>query len=74
MTEAVDATEQDKPEAVTQPAGIPFADLREGRCKFPLGGPGAAPERFCGADTPPGAVYCLKCQAIAYVKPIYRRR
>lgn len=29
--------------------GIPFWELREGRCKFPLGRLSNLPERFCGA-------------------------
>ncbi|WP_445730580.1 GcrA family cell cycle regulator [Methylocystis sp. IM2] len=47
-------------------AGVSFFQLREGRCKFPLGGIEEPPERFCGAVTPIGDPYCASCQAKAY--------
>ena len=53
--------------------GIGFEDLREGRCKFPLGGIAEPPERFCGEPTQPGFPYCLICQQQAYSRPERRR-
>ncbi len=52
--------------------GIPFIELREGRCKFPLGPIGEPPTRFCGAPTAIGEPYCPRCGRIAYV-PSSRR-
>jgi hypothetical protein len=53
--------------------GITFAELREGRCKFPLGAINDPPEWFCGEPAPIGKVYCERCQAIAYNRH-YKRR
>ncbi len=33
------------------PRGMPFKKLRNGLCKFPLGGSYDPPERFCGEPT-----------------------
>ncbi len=52
--------------------GISFIDLREGRCKFPLGSINEPPTRFCGAPTAIGEPYCPACGRIAYV-PSSRR-
>lgn len=49
------------------PRGIRFLKLREGLCKFPLGGPCDPPERFCGEPTLVGSPYCQAYQRIAYV-------
>ena len=57
-----------------QQEGSLFIDLLEGKCKFPLGEMETPPTRFCGADTPTGAVYCLEHQKIVYSKPIRRPR
>jgi hypothetical protein len=46
--------------------GVGFEELRDGRCKFPLGAFHAPPTRFCGDATPIGTVYCPKHQAVAY--------
>ena len=60
-------TDEDKPaKAGEQLEGITFADLREGRCKFPLGGHGEPAERFCGKPAIPGAPYCPECQKKVY--------
>ena len=53
--------------------GIEFTDLREGRCKFPLGGINDPPERFCGEPTMAGMPYCSSCQLKAYHRPAPRR-
>ncbi len=54
------------------PRGVRFMKLREGLCKFPLGGPYDPPERFCGEATQIGLPYCPKCQRIAYVRTARR--
>jgi hypothetical protein len=54
-------------------AGIGFTELREGRCKFPLGSFEAPPTRFCGDATPIGVPYCPKCQRKAYNRADRRR-
>ncbi len=56
--------------------GIRFIALREGLCKFPLGGPYDPPERFCGEPTLVGSPYCPKCQRVAYTRavPVSRKR
>lgn len=60
-------TNADKPaKDDVQLEGIPFAELREGRCKFPLGGHGEPAERFCGKPSIPGASYCPECQKKVY--------
>ena len=53
--------------------GIDFSELREGRCKFPLGSINDPPERFCGEPTEIGKAYCPKCQSKAFSR-IERRR
>lgn len=53
--------------------GITFGDLREGRCKYPLGAIEEPPEWFCGEPAPIGKAYCEKCQAKAYTR-LERRR
>jgi GcrA cell cycle regulator len=47
--------------------GIPFAELTEKSCKFPLNSPppGGA-FIFCGKDRKAGSPYCVDCHAIAY--------
>jgi hypothetical protein len=62
-----------KPEPVTNRHGIPFAELREGRCKFPLGTITDPIEWFCGDPAPIGKAYCERCQAKAYNRPERRR-
>lgn len=47
-------------------SGISFEELREGLCKFPLGGIKEPPERFCGEPTQSGMPYCPKCRLKAY--------
>jgi len=47
--------------------GITFAELREGRCKLPLGRIDEPPEFFCGAETMIGNPYCSNCMKIVYV-------
>jgi hypothetical protein len=53
--------------------GITFAELREGRCKSPLGTINDPPEWFCGETVPIGKVYCERCQAKAYNRQERRR-
>lgn len=55
------------------PPGIEFVDLREGRCRFPLGGINDPPERFCGAPAEIGTAYCPECQKKAYSRQERRR-
>ena len=64
MSEVADATPELQPARTER--GITFAELREGRCKFPLGTINDPPEWFCGEPVPIGAVYCERCQAKAY--------
>lgn len=52
---------------------IEFFDLREGLCKFPLGGVNDPVEWFCGAVTDVGSPYCVSCQQIAYSRPLRQR-
>ena len=61
-TEPNDASDANLP-------GIAFVELREGRCKFPIGGFNDPPDRFCGEPTPPGSPYCPSCQKKAYNRP-----
>jgi hypothetical protein len=71
MSDTVDATPELGVARTRQ--GIAFVDLREGRCKFPLGTINDPPERFCGEPAPIGKVYCERCQAKAYNRQ-YKRR
>jgi GcrA cell cycle regulator len=74
MAETDDTGVQVGPQPAALQEGILFIDLREGMCKFPLGGRETLPTRFCGAVTLTGSVCCLKHQKIAYNKAIYRPR
>ncbi len=69
-------TDPDQPmhgsEHASEP-GIGFEELREGRCKFPLGEFDTPAVRFCGDVTPPGSVYCLRHQSLAYNRLNTRR-
>jgi hypothetical protein len=69
MTDA-ELIQEDNQES-SQP-GIGFEELREGRCKFPLGAFDVPATRFCGEPTRIGTVYCLKHQAVAYNRYIRR--
>jgi hypothetical protein len=60
-------------EPVVSRRGITFAELREGRCTFPLGTINDPPEWFCGEPAPVGKVYCERCQARAYNRQERRR-
>lgn len=53
--------------------GVDFGSLRQGMCKFPLGGIDDAPDRFCGAGALEGSPYCQDCAKKAYNKPERRR-
>lgn len=46
--------------------GVGFFALREGRCKYPLGGIAEPASRFCGAAAPAGCPYCAAHAAIAF--------
>jgi hypothetical protein len=65
MIEADEAIIGEHEEESTLP-GIPFGELREGRCKFPLGRLSDPPERFCGKPAPIGSPYCPQCQRTVY--------
>jgi hypothetical protein len=60
-------------EPVVSRRGVTFAELREGRCKFPLGTINDPPEWFCGEPAPIGKAYCERCQAVAYNRAERRR-
>lgn len=47
--------------------------LREGMCKFPLGGFNEPVDRFCGATTEIGTPYCGDCRKRVYTRPDRRR-
>ncbi len=66
MIEAAEAIQVESGSRNEPPRGIRFMKLREGLCKFPLGGPYDPPERFCGEPAPVGSPYCPACQRIAY--------
>jgi hypothetical protein len=53
-------------------AEISFWELREGRCRFPLGPIEEPPTRFCGAAAAIGMPYCPSCGGLAYA-PSSRR-
>jgi hypothetical protein len=71
MSEAIDAIH--KPEPVSSRRGITFPELRESRCKFPLGAINDPVEWFCVEPVPIGKAYCEKCQTIAYNRLAGRR-
>jgi hypothetical protein len=71
MSDGVEAISEQ--ELVPSRRGISFSELREGRCKFPLGTINDPPEWFCGEPAPIGNVYCERCQAIAYNRLAGRR-
>ncbi len=62
-----------KGQQTAESAGVDFSELREGRCKFPLGSINDPPERFCGEPTEIGKPYCQKCQSKAFSR-LERRR
>jgi hypothetical protein len=69
-------TDAEQPQEDNQDAsepGIGFRELRDGRCKFPLGAIDVPPTRFRGDATPTGTVYCAKRQAVAYNRGYIRR-
>jgi hypothetical protein len=70
MTDAEQLQENDQ--EAPEP-GIGFGDLRDGRCKFPLGVFHVPPTRFCGDPTRIGTVYCPKNQTVAYNRLNTRR-
>lgn len=52
----------------TEPlADVAFLALRNGQCKYPLGGKFEPASRFCGCDAPIGSPYCMAHRAIAYL-------
>jgi hypothetical protein len=61
MNEADESTIDERETNAALP-GIPFWELREGRCKFPLGRLSDPPERFCGAPAAIGSPYCPQCR------------
>jgi hypothetical protein len=65
MGKAIEALASGEFYDVIQP-GIAFLELSQGRCKFPFGRQDEPATRFCGANTPPGSPYCLKCRGIVY--------
>ncbi len=76
MIEAVEAIQVESGSRNELPRGIRFMKLREGLCKFPLGGLYDPPERFCGEPMLVGSPYCRACQRIAYTRatPASRKR
>lgn len=71
MIDAAEAIEIEQ-ESHEPPRGVRFVKLREGLCKFPLGGLHDPPERFCGEPTQIGSPYCPACRRIAYVRTARR--
>ena len=65
MSDESDAVMERNPEAKAL-AGVSFTELREGRCKFPLGAIDEPAKRFCGDPAPIGSPYCPQCQKITY--------
>jgi len=65
MNEA-DETLADAREEERALPGIPFWELRQGVCKFPLGCFSDPPERFCGEPAAIGSPYCPQCRRKAY--------
>jgi GcrA cell cycle regulator len=65
------------PQPVAPPVvrSFPSARPRVGArsCCWPIGEPGTAGFRFCGADPMGGKPYCAEHAALAYVKPRDRR-
>ncbi|MEM8798905.1 MAG: GcrA family cell cycle regulator [Pseudomonadota bacterium] len=69
------------PKRVVKPAAAPktkdkqisLLDLTERMCKWPIGHPGDADFRFCGAPAKPGFPYCEKHCEMAYQSPAARR-
>jgi hypothetical protein len=72
MTDSADASATLETKGECRP-GISFFELRDGRCRFPLGTINDPPERFCGEPAPIGSVYCERCQAKAYNRAAGRR-
>jgi len=54
--------------------GVRIWELREGQCKWPIGGLLERPEFFCGAPTSPGSPWCQVHRAVAFTRdPMVRR-
>ncbi len=68
MIEAAEAIQVESGSRNEPPRGIRFIKLREGLCRFPLGGPYDPPERFCGEPTLVGSPYCPACQRVVYTR------
>lgn len=51
---------------ILQEPGIPFMELRETTCKYPLEGPTKPPYRFCGASAVEGHSWCKEHKKIVY--------
>ena len=66
MDQTASAIAEYKHQDAKQP-GVSFMQIREGRCKFPLGRIDEPPLRFCGKPTVIGLPYCTNCQRIVYV-------
>ena len=62
----IDAEANDSTPLSPHRKGIPFPELREGRCKFPLGKLNEPAKLFCGLETSNGAPYCSYCMRIVY--------
>ncbi|WP_368856435.1 GcrA family cell cycle regulator [Methylocystis sp. MJC1] len=72
MDEAAGVIAEDKQSEPEQP-GITFEQLREGRCKFPLGRLSDPPERFCGEPVAMSSPYCGACRLTVYARSVRRR-
>ena len=46
--------------------GVSLMKLRDGMCKFPLGGLSDTVTRFCGEPAATGVSYCEKCRERAF--------
>lgn len=73
MDEAAGVIAEDKQSEPEQP-GITFEELREGRCKLPLGRLSDPPERFCGEPAAISSPYCPACRRIVYAPNARRPR
>lgn len=73
MSKVIDSPKKAPTISASAPKSVTFMDLREGRCKFPLGGLNEPPEWFCGVATVIGTPYCTDCQKLAYSRPERRR-
>lgn len=73
MSNAIDSPKKTPAKTASAPQGVAFMNLREGMCKFPLGGVNEPVDRFCGVTTEVGTPYCTDCRKRVYTRPDKRR-